>query len=66
MDAVGDGGGGGGGGGGGAAFLWQAPSIMTAPKAATSANHFMRCCFTVILPRTPALAAVEVRRSAFI
>src|ERR1700722_4611102 len=51
MEAVGDGGGGGG--GGGAVFLWQAPSIITAPRAATSAIHFMRCCFTVILPETP-------------
>jgi hypothetical protein len=46
MEAVGAGGGGGGGGGGGAAFFLQAPNIMTAPKATTSVNHFMRWCFT--------------------
>src|SRR5438132_11044421 len=56
IDAVGAGGGGGGGGGGGAAFFLQAPSIMTALKASTSVNHFMRWCFTFDPPATPMIA----------
>src|ERR1700722_2341609 len=56
IEAVGSGGGGGGGGGGGVAFFLQAPSIITAPSMTTSANHFIRLCFTFIPPATPRLA----------
>jgi hypothetical protein len=50
MEAVGVGGGGGGGGGGGVTFFLQAPIIMTAPNITVIANHFVRLCFTYILP----------------
>src|SRR5437016_636507 len=66
IEAVGAGGGGGGGGGGGAAFFLQAPSIMTALKASTSVNHFMRWCFTFDPPATPMIAFFEVRRSVYL
>jgi len=54
IEAVGDGGGGGAGGGGAGAFFFpQAPSAKTAPSAMINKTHFMRCCFTVILPSDP-------------
>src|SRR5579863_4050846 len=46
-------GGGGGGGGGGAAFLAQALSIIMAPSATVSRNHFIFCCFTLFLLADP-------------
>src|ERR1700733_2963041 len=57
IEAVGSGGGGGGGGGGGVAFFLQAPNIITAPSMTTSANHFMRRCFTLFLLRPKRLAS---------
>src|SRR5438309_4113657 len=48
-DAVGPAGAGGGGGGGGATFFLQAPSIITAASANTSAIHFVLPCFTFCL-----------------
>ncbi len=54
IEAVGAAGGGGGGGGGAGAFFFaQAPSAKTAPSAMINKNHFMRCCFTLILPSDP-------------
>src|SRR5579863_1042856 len=55
IDAVGaaGAGAGGGGGGGGAAFFAQAPSVIRAPSATISRNHFMFCCFTLFLLAAP-------------